>query len=106
GHAALETARRGLAGALVELRGAADTAAGEWWQRALPEERVVAAERSGHRTLAATILRQTPRTGAAVVGDTGSSGVGGPIRPRAQAARRAQRPVAADAARRGPVRQV
>ncbi|MFI7342886.1 FUSC family protein [Streptomyces sp. NPDC050085] len=58
GPAALETARRSLAAALVELRAAADTAAGEWWQRALPEERVVTAEQAGHRTLAATVRRQ------------------------------------------------
>ncbi|WP_338693688.1 FUSC family protein [Streptomyces sp. Q6] len=67
GHAALETARRTLVGALVELRAAADTAAGEWWQRALPEERVLAAEQAGHRTLAATVRRQA----AGAVGDTG-----------------------------------
>ncbi|WP_307543342.1 FUSC family protein [Streptomyces sp. V3I8] len=57
---ALESARRRLAAALVELRATADAAAGEWWQRALPEERVVLAERSGHRTLAATVRRQGP----------------------------------------------
>ncbi|MER7404573.1 FUSC family protein [Streptomyces sp. NPDC000070] len=56
--AALEAARRGLAAALVELRATADAAAGEWWQRALPQERVVRAEQSGHRTLAATVRRQ------------------------------------------------
>ncbi|MFE6823507.1 FUSC family protein [Streptomyces sp. NPDC057690] len=55
---ALESARRGLAAALVDLRATADAASGEWWQRALPEERVVAAEQSGHRTLAATVRRQ------------------------------------------------
>ncbi|MGW4569265.1 FUSC family protein, partial [Streptomyces sp. NPDC004561] len=55
---ALETARRALAAALVDLRATADAAAGEWWQRALPEERVVLAERCGHRTLAATVRRQ------------------------------------------------
>ncbi|MDX3801247.1 FUSC family protein [Streptomyces sp. AK04-3B] len=55
---ALESARRALAGALVELRAAADAAYGEWWQRALPEERVVTAEQSGHRTLAATVRRR------------------------------------------------
>ncbi|GGW28354.1 FUSC family protein [Streptomyces griseoloalbus] len=55
---ALETARRDLATALVDLRTTADAAAGEWWQRALPQERVVLAERSGHRTLAATVRRQ------------------------------------------------
>lgn len=54
---ALETARRGLAAALVDLRATADAAAGEWWQRALPQERVVRAERAGHRTLAATVRR-------------------------------------------------
>ncbi|WP_338775957.1 FUSC family protein [Streptomyces sp. DG1A-41] len=56
--AALETARRGLALALVDLRATADAAAGEWWQRALPQERVVLTEQSGHRTLAATARRQ------------------------------------------------
>ncbi|MEU6225677.1 FUSC family protein [Streptomyces sp. NPDC047042] len=50
----LDTARRGLAAALADLRTAADTAAGEWRQRTRPQERVVLAERSGHRTLAAT----------------------------------------------------
>ncbi|KUN88959.1 hypothetical protein AQJ66_05710 [Streptomyces bungoensis] len=55
---ALETARRALAAALVDLRATADAAAGEWWQRALPEERVVLTEQSGHRTLAATVRRQ------------------------------------------------
>ncbi|MGW0987587.1 FUSC family protein [Streptomyces sp. NPDC002486] len=58
GTAALESARRGLAGALADLRAAADAAAGEWWQRALPQERVVLVEQSGHRTLAATARRQ------------------------------------------------
>ncbi|MET7295081.1 FUSC family protein [Streptomyces griseoloalbus] len=56
--AALAAARRDLATALVDLRATADAAAGEWWQRALPQERVVLAERSGHRTLAATVRRQ------------------------------------------------
>ncbi|GHI09617.1 hypothetical protein AQI88_27560 [Streptomyces cellostaticus] len=55
---ALETARRTLGAALVDLRATADAALGEWWQRALPEERVVLAEQSGHRTLAATVRRQ------------------------------------------------
>ncbi|MFH0179739.1 FUSC family protein [Streptomyces cacaoi] len=54
----LESARRGLAAALVDLRATADAASGEWWQRALPAERVVSAEQSGHRTLAATVRRQ------------------------------------------------
>ncbi|MFF3912000.1 FUSC family protein [Streptomyces sp. NPDC001852] len=55
---ALESARRGLAAALADLRATADAASGEWWQRGLPEERVVLAEQSGHRTLAATVRRQ------------------------------------------------
>ncbi|MFE7899146.1 FUSC family protein [Streptomyces sp. NPDC057424] len=58
GTAALQSARRGLAVALADLRATADAAAGEWWQRALPQERVVLAEQSGHRTLAATARRQ------------------------------------------------
>ncbi|MFH9005996.1 FUSC family protein [Streptomyces afghaniensis] len=56
--AALETARRGLAAALADLRATADAAAGEWWLPALPQERVVLAEQAGHRTLAATARRQ------------------------------------------------
>ncbi|WP_442806090.1 FUSC family protein [Streptomyces sp. NBC_01257] len=56
--AALDAARRGLTGALVELREADDTAAGEWWQRDLPQEAVLAAEQAGHRTLAATATRR------------------------------------------------
>lgn len=56
--AALDAARRHLAAALADLRAAADAAAGEWWQRAVPQERVVLAEQSGHRTLAATVRRQ------------------------------------------------
>ncbi|MFF3873793.1 FUSC family protein [Streptomyces sp. NPDC001978] len=55
---ALESARRALAAALADLRATTDAASGEWWQRALPQERVVLAERSGHRTLAATARRQ------------------------------------------------
>ncbi|MET9592627.1 FUSC family protein [Streptomyces sp. NPDC006516] len=54
----LETARRRLTAALVELRDASDVASGEWWQRALPEEELLAAEQAGHRTLAATAQRQ------------------------------------------------
>ncbi|MCK2219473.1 FUSC family protein [Actinomadura sp. ATCC 31491] len=41
-----------LRGALVELREAADLAAGEWRGAPLPEERIAAAERAGHRRLA------------------------------------------------------
>jgi uncharacterized membrane protein YccC len=52
---ALDSARRVLATALVDLRATMEAASGEWWQRALPQERVVRAERAGHRTLAATI---------------------------------------------------
>ncbi|MEU4658942.1 FUSC family protein [Streptomyces sp. NPDC023723] len=57
--AALEAARRALSAALTDLRATADAAAGEWWQRALPQERVVLAEQAGHRTLAATVRRRT-----------------------------------------------
>ncbi|MFF3615624.1 FUSC family protein [Streptomyces sp. NPDC002580] len=60
---ALESARRGLSAAVVDLRAAADAAAGEWWQRALPEERVMRAEQAGHRTLAATVRRREPHCG-------------------------------------------
>ncbi|MFB9350817.1 FUSC family protein, partial [Streptomyces heliomycini] len=55
--AALDAARRGLAAALVDLRTPADAPSGEWWQRALPQERVVLVEQAGHRTLAATVRR-------------------------------------------------
>ncbi|MFF5498473.1 FUSC family protein [Streptomyces aquilus] len=55
---ALESARRALAAHLVELRAAVDAAAGEWWQGAPPQERVVRAEQTGHRTLAATVRHQ------------------------------------------------
>ncbi|MEU0132768.1 FUSC family protein [Streptomyces sp. NPDC006296] len=58
GAPALEAARRALTAALVELRDAGDVASGEWWQRALPEEELLAAEQAGHRTLAATAQRQ------------------------------------------------
>ncbi|WP_077800709.1 FUSC family protein [Streptomyces sp. JHA26] len=58
---ALEGARRSLAAALTDLRATADAAAGEWWQRALPQERVVLAEQAGHRTLAATVRRRAAR---------------------------------------------
>ncbi|MFE0522711.1 FUSC family protein [Streptomyces sp. NPDC058954] len=61
--AALEQARRALAAALADLRATVDAASGEWWQRALPQERVVRAEQAGHRTLAATV-RQLGLRGA------------------------------------------
>ncbi|MGP8297628.1 FUSC family protein [Streptomyces inhibens] len=56
---ALETgwARDRLAGGLVELREAVEVAAGEWWQRALPEERIARAEQQGHRVLAGLVRR-------------------------------------------------
>lgn len=57
--ARIAAARRRLTGDLVELRAAADAAAGEWWQRARPEEQVLAEERAGHRTLAATVRRRS-----------------------------------------------
>ncbi|MBF6051386.1 FUSC family protein [Streptomyces eurocidicus] len=61
-HSAHEAgrARDRLATALVELREAADVAAGEWWQRTLPAERVRLAERDGHRALAALVHRLAP----------------------------------------------
>ncbi|MEU6430433.1 FUSC family protein [Microbispora sp. NPDC046973] len=60
-----ETARvRGmLVDALVELRRAADVAAGEWWQRALPEEQVARAEHEGHRLLARLAASARDRVG-------------------------------------------
>ncbi|MFE3600416.1 FUSC family protein [Streptomyces sp. NPDC059142] len=54
-------ARDRLALALVELREAFETASGEWWQRALPAERVAAAEHEGHRTLARLVRHAAPR---------------------------------------------
>ncbi|MFJ9412668.1 FUSC family protein [Streptomyces sp. NPDC101227] len=50
-------ARDRLVGCLVELREAADVAAGEWWQRALPQERIAGAEQRGHRALAGLVRR-------------------------------------------------
>lgn len=55
---ALDGAGRRLAAELVALREAQDAAAGEWWPRALPEERVLAAEQAAHRTLAETAERR------------------------------------------------
>ncbi|WP_146098714.1 FUSC family protein [Nocardia nova] len=43
--------RARLAAALIEVRTCADTAAGEWWSAPLPDERIVAAERTGHQLL-------------------------------------------------------
>ncbi|MFB6597174.1 MULTISPECIES: FUSC family protein [Streptomyces diastaticus group] len=57
-RATLESGRRRLAGALVELRHTVDAASGEWWQRALPQQEVLLAEQAAHRTLAATVRRQ------------------------------------------------
>jgi len=62
--AELDRARRALTASLVELREAGDTAAGEWWQRALPEQELLAAEQAGHRTLAATAQRLGPEARA------------------------------------------
>ncbi|MGY5077905.1 FUSC family protein [Streptomyces nigrescens] len=50
-------ARDRLAGCLVELREAVKVAAGEWWQRPLPEERIAHAEQRGHRALAGLVRR-------------------------------------------------
>ncbi|RMI29223.1 FUSC family protein, partial [Actinomadura harenae] len=47
--------------ALVDLRDAVDVAEGEWWQRALPAERVERAERDGHRALATLAATGTVR---------------------------------------------
>nr|WP_245654605.1 FUSC family protein [Streptomyces violens] len=58
-------ARDRLAAALVELREAVEVASGEWWQRALPAERVALTERDGHRTLARLVRRLTAPTLAA-----------------------------------------
>ncbi|MET8726041.1 FUSC family protein [Streptomyces parvus] len=63
-----DRARWTLTASLVELREAGDTAAGEWWQRALPEQRLLAAERAGHRTLAATAQRRGPTAHAPSIG--------------------------------------
>ncbi|MFG3408386.1 FUSC family protein [Streptomyces sp. NPDC048142] len=64
-----DRACRTLTASLVELREAGDTAAGEWRQRALPEHRLLAAERAGHRTLAATVRRRgTPGVHAPSIG--------------------------------------
>jgi uncharacterized membrane protein YccC len=68
---ALNAARRRLGAALVELRASADTAAGEWWQRALPSDRVVHAEQSGHQTLAEALRRQRPASLGRDAGTTG-----------------------------------
>ncbi|MEU0374193.1 FUSC family protein, partial [Streptomyces sp. NPDC006283] len=57
--AAAPDAGRRLAAELVELRESLDAAAGEWWQRDLPEEQVLAAEQAAHRTLAATAARRS-----------------------------------------------
>ncbi|MGW0599486.1 FUSC family protein [Streptomyces sp. NPDC002776] len=59
--AALESAHRSLAAALVGLRATVDAAAGEWGRRDLPQERVVLAEQAGHRTLAATTRHRAAR---------------------------------------------
>lgn len=52
-------ARDRLVAGLVELREAVEVAGGEWWQRALPEERIARAEQKGHRTLARLVGRLT-----------------------------------------------
>ncbi|MER7841041.1 FUSC family protein [Streptomyces sp. NPDC096040] len=47
----LVRARCRLASALAELWEAAEVASGEWWQRALPGERIAAAEQESHQML-------------------------------------------------------
>ncbi|MFF5964759.1 hypothetical protein ACFY64_13665 [Streptomyces collinus] len=68
---ALNASRRRLGAALVELRASADTAAGGWWQRAPPSDRVEHAEQSGHQTLAEALRRQRP---ASLDQDAGTTG--------------------------------
>ncbi|TJZ56868.1 FUSC family protein [Streptomyces piniterrae] len=58
-------ARDRLAGCLVELREAVEVAAGEWWQRDLPAERIAHAEREGHLALAGLVRRLSAPTLAA-----------------------------------------
>ncbi|TXC94056.1 FUSC family protein [Streptomyces sp. ISID311] len=50
-------ARDRLAGCLAELREAVEVASGEWWQRALPDERIDHAQQQGHRALALLVRR-------------------------------------------------
>ncbi|MFE7529345.1 FUSC family protein [Kitasatospora sp. NPDC057542] len=51
-------ARTGLAAALLELREATDTAAGEWRRPALPHQRATATEQQAHHLLAALLERR------------------------------------------------
>ncbi|MFJ7909802.1 FUSC family protein [Kitasatospora sp. NPDC096204] len=51
-------ARTGLATALLELREATDTAAGEWRRPALPHQRATATEQQAHHLLAALLERR------------------------------------------------
>lgn len=77
-----DTARARLASALTELREAFEVASGEWWQRALPTERVTEAERSGHHALALLVRHSTaapapvcpPTTAAGRIGRTDEGG--------------------------------
>ncbi|GGX65964.1 FUSC family protein [Streptomyces hiroshimensis] len=62
-----DRARDRLAAALVELREAADAAAGEWHRRTVPGDRVTRAEHDGHRALASLVRGHTPGSGAAVM---------------------------------------
>ncbi|MEU5545321.1 FUSC family protein [Streptomyces sioyaensis] len=50
-------ARDRLAGCLAELREAVEVASGEWWQRAMPDERIDHAQQQGHRALALLVRR-------------------------------------------------
>jgi uncharacterized membrane protein YccC len=62
---AVHAARRVLVAAVVGLRSAVDAAAGEWWQRALPMEPVVAAHRSAAPEAAAAEQAEArPGTGS------------------------------------------
>ncbi|GGW25111.1 FUSC family protein [Streptomyces xantholiticus] len=71
--AAPHDAGRRLAAAFVEPREAHDAAVGEWWQRDLAEQQVLAAEQAAHRTLAATAERRgRPGQGLAPVPSIGA----------------------------------
>ncbi|QLE74927.1 FUSC family protein [Streptomyces rectiverticillatus] len=61
-----DRARDRLAAALVDLREAADAAAGEW-RRTAPGERVARAENDGHRALAALARGRAPGSGATLM---------------------------------------
>ncbi|MEE4425116.1 FUSC family protein [Streptomyces bugieae] len=86
-------ARDRLAGGLVELREAVEVASGEWWQRALPEERIARAEQQGHRTLAGLVRRLSePASASAPASDSASASVSVSASASAHAAAAASAP--------------